>query len=645
MTESKTPAPNFRRLRGYTFDPSLSASLDTALVNETVFKVRWEDKLLPGPVGEYLEVVDFDPASKCFYAPVDLNDHYILASDGLDPSESNPKFHQQMVYAVAMTTIRHFEKALGRKALWSAYHATGEGDYVKRLRIYPHALRQANAYYSPRKKSLLFGYFPATAAGTSTEFPGGLVFTCLSHDVIAHETTHALLDGMFTRFVEDTHPDTLAFHEAFADIVALFQHFTYPEVLRHQIARTRGNLAAQNLLGELAQQFGKAIGRYGALRSYINVKPDPAQYQREMMEPHGRGAILVSAVFEAFIAIYQSRIADLLRIATNGTGVLAEGEIHPDLVNRMANEASKTAQQVLQMCIRALDYCPPSGITFGDYLRAIITADTDLVPDDDLGYRVAFIESFRRRGIYPDKIRTLSEDSLCWEKKGKADQQGIFVEIAEQLREFVFQLDYLDRRPSDAILEYMDKEGIGKDNQLREKREKIFYLNRAARKALHEWIAEYNIASNAQDVVNFEKNTGLYLASTPPGGLDGLKAAADGKWVFEIHSFRAVRRVGPDGNTLNQVIISITQKREVPLVASDPNSRLIKFRGGCTLILNLDDLTLHRVVKKSIDDEERLRSQREHMQKSAGNSLRATYFGAGSESAINEPFAFLHSDH
>ena len=68
------------------------------------------------------------------------------------------------------------------------------------------------------------------------------------------------------------------------------------------------------------------------------------------------------------------------------------------------------------MCIRALDYCPPVDINFGDYLRALITADIDLVPDDDLGYRIALIDAFKRRGIYPRDIRTLSEESLCWKK-------------------------------------------------------------------------------------------------------------------------------------------------------------------------------------------------------------------------------------
>src|SRR6266581_6035294 len=124
--------PPFRRLRAYAFDPSLSMQLENALVNVVTMKVPWEfeletgkDILQPGPVGEYLEVVDVDPASDCFYAPVDLNQPYLLAQDGLAPSEGNPQFHQQMVYAVAMTTIRNFEQALGRIAFWSPHYSDG----------------------------------------------------------------------------------------------------------------------------------------------------------------------------------------------------------------------------------------------------------------------------------------------------------------------------------------------------------------------------------------------------------------------------------------------------------------------------------------------------------------------------------------
>ena len=111
--------PPFRRLRGYAFDPSLSIKLDTAAINHAVFEVPWERALEPGPRGEYVEVVDYDPASGCWYEPVDLNSVNLLAQDGLAPSEGNPQFHQQMVYAVAMNTIANFERALGRQVLWS----------------------------------------------------------------------------------------------------------------------------------------------------------------------------------------------------------------------------------------------------------------------------------------------------------------------------------------------------------------------------------------------------------------------------------------------------------------------------------------------------------------------------------------------
>ena len=38
------------------------------------------------------------------------------------------------------------------------------------------------------------------------------------------------------------------------------------------------------------------------------------------------------------------------------SGILRPGALHPDLVGRLAADAAKTAQPVLTMCIRALDY-------------------------------------------------------------------------------------------------------------------------------------------------------------------------------------------------------------------------------------------------------------------------------------------------
>ena len=154
------PVPPYRRLQIFSLDPAVDIELDKALISRSVIQVPWEN-LSPGPVGEYLEVIDVDPASNCIYDPIDLSG--TLAVDGRDPSTGNPQFHQQMVYAVAALTINNFERILGRRVLWAERYWDENGEhldsfdprrFVQRLRIYPHALRDQNAYYSPAKKAL-----------------------------------------------------------------------------------------------------------------------------------------------------------------------------------------------------------------------------------------------------------------------------------------------------------------------------------------------------------------------------------------------------------------------------------------------------------------------------------------------------------
>ena len=110
--------PPFRKLRGYAFDPSLSLKIDTVAINDLVYKIPWEE-LDPGPSGEYVEVIDYDPTVNKFYRAVDLDDDYILAQDGLDPSESNPQFHQQIP--------RLDRRGISRRRTNREYQALAEG--------------------------------------------------------------------------------------------------------------------------------------------------------------------------------------------------------------------------------------------------------------------------------------------------------------------------------------------------------------------------------------------------------------------------------------------------------------------------------------------------------------------------------------
>jgi hypothetical protein len=390
------PEPVRRPLQIYAFDPMVARLSGQ---HTTTVTVPYEP-LERGPSGALLTVIDYDHATGRCYEPVDLDDPRVLLCDGLAPDESDPRFHQQMVYAVVSALLENFERALGRRFRW-------RGD--RRLRVFPHAFEGRNAMFDPEQDgSLRFGYFRADADDPGRNLPGQNVFTCLSHDIVVHETTHALVHRLRRRYQEPTNLDVYAFHEGFADAVALLQHFTLPDVVDRYVQESGADLTARSPLVELAQQFGEGSGMGRALRGALGDEPDPRWLGRTF-EPHARGAILVAAIFDGFFSAYRAAIADLFRFAAPNAGAL-----HPDLVRRLSEEARTTAQRVLTMCLRAFQYLPPVDVTFGDFLRSLVTADRELYPTDDDGLRAAMVEGFRKRGIYPVGVGSLADAALAW---------------------------------------------------------------------------------------------------------------------------------------------------------------------------------------------------------------------------------------
>ncbi len=354
----------------------------------------YED-LESGPTGHRVQVIDYDSTTSTFYAPAELPPD--ASSKSLSNGEilSRRTFHVQNVYALVMRTLARFEFALGRRVGW--------GFTAHQLKVVPHAFEAANAFYSPDAEALLFGYFRR-----NREF----VFTCLSHDIVVHETTHALLDGLRERFMAPSSPDQAAFHEGFADIVALLSVFSLKEVLSElidQVADQQPDEAPRGLISKamveherlhssvlfgLADQMEpeNAGARVNALRRSIEIEPDVKALDRvEFLEPHRRGEVLVAAVMRAFLEVWTRRLADLGTI----DGAYLDRQ-------RVAEEGADVADQLLTMAIRALDYTPPIHLTFSDFLSAVLTADTE-VRDDDSRYhlRDTLIRWFAKYGIEP----------------------------------------------------------------------------------------------------------------------------------------------------------------------------------------------------------------------------------------------------
>ena len=402
------PAGRIRRLTIIAQDPAVSdvdGEIVTAEVSVPV------DRLEPGPRGHRFHVVDYIAATGELVDPVpDLcdpdiaeparqwtcRDRFARPRDAADAAArfpggysralvSDPAFRAQNVYAIVARTLAAFESALGRRIDW-AFDS-------HQLYVVPRAFAEANAHYAREDRGLFFGYLPRG--------DGTTVYTCLSHDIVAHETTHAVLDGLRPRFLEPALPDQPAFHEALADIVALLSVFSLREAVafalgradphgRVSMTRFEGEALASNILFSLAEQFGEATTgvRGSALRrSRQVVTGDAWRRDPAFEEPHRRGEVLVAAVIDALVGMWMRRLRALEH----------KGAVDRE---RAAEEGAKSAAHLLTMVIRSLDYAPAIELAFEDVLDAVLVADEVIAPDDEHDYRGALRDSFARYDIH-----------------------------------------------------------------------------------------------------------------------------------------------------------------------------------------------------------------------------------------------------
>ncbi|MFD2645414.1 hypothetical protein [Pseudomonas japonica] len=398
-------------------DPAIESTPGQPLFARVSVPLEW---LGDGPNGYRLKVVDFDASSDRLYLP-----HPYLQTSGdraADPFAAangcllgDPNFHCQHVYAVVMRTLARFELALGRRVPW--------GFDGHQLHIVPHAFTEANAFYSRDDHALMFGYLH-----DGEEW----VFTCLSHDIVVHETTHAILDGLRGGLVQASGPDQAAFHEGFSDVVALLSMFSLREVIAFALTGQRcpashdedgirlidgaalsHDALAETLLFGLGEQFGGAISgvRANPLRRSVRIPPSSTLLDSvEYADPHRRGEIFAAAMLRAMLELWVARCATL-------------GRFGSDLysLDAVIDEGVKAADQLLTIAIRALDYSPPLDLEFGDYLAALLTVDAEVAPDDSrYSYRRIIRDSFAAYGIQVPAERT--DEDGCWLTFGDNDK-------------------------------------------------------------------------------------------------------------------------------------------------------------------------------------------------------------------------------
>lgn len=359
-----------------------------------------------GPTGPHAVVVDYNVDLDTRFAPAKLLKSRVF--EGI-AKLSNARilddftFHQVNVWAIVERTLSMIEDkyVLARAVPWASERG--------RLILLPHAGYQENAFYDRGTGALHFFYFEGP--------DGSPVYTCLSHDVIAHELGHAVLDGLKPYYNEVCSPETAGFHEYFGDAVAMMTSLGNREIARIVTKGGPDRLSPRNVVSAIASEFGAAIrGLPGEdyLRGAWNKRR--MRDLRGTYEEHDWSEILTGVYYDLLQYLYP-RNRSTIEKEEGAARTVGKREYYA--MRALSRAATLTAG----VLFRGLDYCPPVDLRYAEYARAVLRADAVAYPLDDLKIRDVLRRIFRQRGLLP-----LQEDDRV---AGQIQRELSGVEITE----------------------------------------------------------------------------------------------------------------------------------------------------------------------------------------------------------------------
>jgi hypothetical protein len=390
----------------YPQDPLVAERNKEHALKRISLTLDWEPGLMDGPSSSRVTVVDFDADLRKLDAPAHWDEEarcFTLAHwdevkgsfvEDKTPVAKQPgsaQFRQVNAWAIVEFALSFFEDPaiLGRKIPW-AFGAN-------RLIVVPHAGYARNAYYDRNTGTLQFYY-----CGPAED----RVYTCLSHDIIAHEAGHAILDGIRPYYIEPTSAQTAGFHEFFADLTAVMLALRHNPVRKAVADRCQADLKRDTIIADLAEEFGESLGSEGGketartnLRSAMNSYD--MDYLATNLEPHECSQVLTGAMFDILalmaVAIRDGKTgADIAEAFAMGS---EDAEPEPSEEESQDEKAASVNASSYRgplwtafdawsrLTMRALDYCPPVDIQYADFARAVLRADELAYPTDHRGYR------------------------------------------------------------------------------------------------------------------------------------------------------------------------------------------------------------------------------------------------------------------
>jgi hypothetical protein len=386
---------------------------------ETTTTLGEEDFFLDGPMTRRVAVLDFAPDTGALAPGV----QHLPPAPGKDfggyrIAEPIDIYSHELIqvstFATVLETMALFEEpdALGRPLAW-AFNAP-------QLLVVPRAGEWANAFYERESHSLQFFFLSPAEPGKPK------VYASLSRDIVAHETAHAILDGIAPTLYNSITPQALALHEAIADLTALLISFRSRKLRSSVLERTGGKLDDSTAFSAVAQEFAQARdGKSQFLRNLCNQKTldpnDPNRVNR--FEPHALSEVLSGALYGVFVRIYN--------------GLRAE---HADWPSGKALFVA--GERLKRMTLRALDYLPPGEISFADYGRALLASDQAGYPKEGEP-RQWLRDEFVKRFIVPQASALDVATNFPFPPLGEIDLQNLIDQdwlaygFADRCRDFL----------------------------------------------------------------------------------------------------------------------------------------------------------------------------------------------------------------
>ena len=403
-------------------DPDVARWKDVPLFEN--FVIDSEDVFLDGPIGRRVAVLDFDPQSGQLspgarFLPPTAADGFGSFAFKTGSVLDDPTFVQTVVFGGVHKTLAMFEEsdALGRRVRWAF-----DGP---QLLVVPRAGDWANAFYERESRSLQFFFF--TPPGRSAP-----VYTAHSQDIIAHETTHAIIDGVVPDIYDAASPQSLALHESIADFSTLLMSFRSRKLATRILEQTGGSIAHSSAFTGVAEQFGMALDQSRHALRELNNDKSLADPGLDRSEPHDLSEVLSGAIYRVMVQMYDEIRASAPTQSPAPPAIATRSEVeqwrqsddpsaHPLQAGDTAAEPSAgkalfvASERLKRTVIRGLDYLPPGEITFADYGRAVVASDKASHPDS-AGQRDALVAEFVRRRMVDGQaaldVRTNYRDPL-----------------------------------------------------------------------------------------------------------------------------------------------------------------------------------------------------------------------------------------